>query len=37
MNDIDFANYASDNTLDNAYNNVGAVVETLRMSVKKLF
>ena len=37
MNDIDFASYACDNTLDDACNNVDAVAETLRMTVEKLF
>ena len=34
---IDFASYADDKTLYNAYDNVDAVAETLRMSAKKLF
>ena len=37
LNNIDFASYADDNTLYNAYDNVDAVAETLRMSAEKLF
>ena len=37
LNDIDFANYADDNTLYKACDNVDVVAETWRMSAVKLF
>ena len=37
MNDIDFANYANGNSVDNSCGNADAVAKTLRMSAENLF